>query len=198
MEKTIKINVSDTKPDNKTKNTKTTKKYKKYKPTPNSESQTINNTYTPEQMIEKIESEGFKYVEPEELPNIPLGSHIRYLKIEKDGTVKYRSGGFLTKNEAPTYFCIRGGGARPFSCQLATAKVYAKTPEERVEENKVKKLFFKNYKELIQQIENDEIVVIYKNDFEKLQKFYSDYVKLVKYVKAKKLPIPDKYKPDDY
>lgn len=62
-------------------------------------------TYTDKLSKQEIETLLMEYEKVEDLNNIPLGTHIRYFE-DKDGELKFRTGGILTIKKGLPVYCI--------------------------------------------------------------------------------------------
>lgn len=85
-----------------------------------------NKTYqeklTPEQIAEKLEG----YEKVKDIADVPLNTHIRYFKINKDKSQKYCNGGFLHNKSNPDKFIMLSNGTLIWSVQTKSSIFFKK------------------------------------------------------------------------
>lgn len=114
---------------------------------------------TADEIAEKLQG----YERVEDISEVPINTHLRYFKTDKDGTQKFCSGGFLSdKKDAETYVYLTNG-KQSWPVQMADSPVF------------FRKL---SHKEEIAALHN-----LYKK---KLQEKDAVIKKLKKYIKLKK------------
>jgi len=65
-------------------------------------------TYTDKLTKEQVESLLIDYEQVENIEKVPIGSHIRYFE-DKDGEMKFRTGGIITIIKSPDYIILNNG-----------------------------------------------------------------------------------------
>jgi len=99
-------------------------------------------TYTDKLSKQEIESLLLDYEKVDSLKNVPIGTHIRYFE-NKDGELKFRTGGILTiKNGLPKY-CILKNGKVSWSVQITNSIFFRRITIKEVKEEYEKKLLQK-------------------------------------------------------
>jgi hypothetical protein len=101
-----------------------------YKPT--------GSTYT-QQLSEaeiKKKLEDYTRVKKEEVPSIPLNTHIRYFSINpKTGEKQFRMGGMLTKHDPNNQYIVCSNGTLSWSVQIANSIFYKKMTNNEYKEH---------------------------------------------------------------
>jgi hypothetical protein len=101
-----------------------------YKPT--------GNTYT-QQLSEadiKKKLEDYIRVKKEDVPSIPLNTHIRYFSINpKTGEKQFRMGGMLTKHDPNNQYIVCSNGTLSWSVQIANSIFYKKMSNNEYKEH---------------------------------------------------------------
>jgi hypothetical protein len=141
----------------------------------------------------KKKLEDYVRVKKEDVPTIPLNTHIRYFSINpKTGDKQFRMGGMLTKHDPNNQYIVCSNGTLSWSVQVANSIIY-------------KKMSSNEYKEHIQSEIQDSVqeqleTLIQEN--KKLKKVLSQIKDTTIERKNEKLEKPDKYekqtKPDKY
>ncbi len=99
-------------------------------------------TYTDKLSKQEIESLLLDYEKVDSLKDIPIGTHIRYFE-NKDGELKFRTGGILTiKTGLPTY-CILKNNNLSWSVQIANCIFFRRITIKEVKDEYEKKLLVK-------------------------------------------------------
>lgn len=87
---------------------------------------TLTEKLTEAEINEKLDD----YVQVKDIYKVPLGTHLRYFKIE-NGEEKFRMGGILSKNIGLPKYIVLSNGVNSWSVQTANTVFYRKmTPEE--------------------------------------------------------------------
>ena len=91
-------------------------------------------TMTPEEIAAKLSD--YVLVDEDELPQLKLNAHIRYIKVIGHQKQQYRSGGFLKKNVPPVYMVLStnpDNTGKTWSVQYNGNIIYRKkTPQELI------------------------------------------------------------------
>jgi len=107
---------------------------------------------TDDQVEEKLDD----YKEVADISKVPLGTHLRYFSILKDGTKKFRYGGVLYKNAGLPDYVILSNGKSSWTVQVKTSVFWKKMSLKEIkdeyeeyidgleEENKKLKLIIQN------------------------------------------------------
>lgn len=76
---------------------------------------------SPEELKQKLIN--YKRVDPDKVKDIPLGTHVKYVEVIDTGKFKYKPGGFITFNQAPTYLILVENG-KSWSVQLSNHIIF--------------------------------------------------------------------------
>ncbi len=95
-------------------------------------------TYT-QQLSEaeiKKKLEDYVRVKKEDVPSIPLNTHIRYFSINpKTGEKQFRMGGMLTKHDPNNQYIVCSNGTLSWSVQIANSVFYKKMSNNEYKEH---------------------------------------------------------------
>lgn len=81
-----------------------------------------------------------------DISKIPLGSHVRYFSLDKDGNKLFRMGGQLTKNDGLPNFVILSNGKSSWSVQTGGTTFFKKMSVSEMKNEYEKKLLEKDKK----------------------------------------------------
>ncbi len=99
-------------------------------------------TYTDKLSKQEIESLLLDYEKVDSLKDVPVGTHIRYFE-NKDGELKFRTGGILTIKSGLPKYCILKNGKVSWSVQIANSIFFRRITIKEVKEEYEKKLIDK-------------------------------------------------------
>lgn len=81
-----------------------------------------------------------------DIDKIPLGSHVRYFSIDKDGNKLFRMGGQLTKNDGLPNYVILSNGQKSWSVQSGGTTFFKKMSNSEMKHEYETKLLEKDKK----------------------------------------------------
>lgn len=109
--------------------------------------QTMTDKLTREQIAEQLED----YKQVADISKVPVGSHVRYFSIDKEGKKKYRPGGTIMKNDGLPKYIILTNNVSSWSVQVEKTIFYRKMTLKEIKQ------------EYIDQIKEKEKVIASKN-----------------------------------
>lgn len=126
-------------------------------------------TYTEKLTQEDIDDLLDDYKMIDDLSKVPIGSHLRYCTVDKNGKKKFRLGGFLHKNNGLPKYVILSNNNVTWTVQITNTQFFRKMNikeikneyEEEIEEIK------QEYQKYIKKLEHD--IKILKKMVKKLQ-----------------------------
>lgn len=110
---------------------------------------TFTDKLTKEEIDEKLED----YVLVKDIYKVPLGTHLRYFKLEKDKK-KFRMGGILSNNVGLPNFVVLSNGVNSWSVQVEDTEFFKKMTLDEI-----KASYEKIINELKKRIENLKFMV---------------------------------------
>lgn len=103
---------------------------------------TYQETLTADEIAEKLQG----YEKVEDIADVPINTHLRYFKLEKDGTQTFRTGGFLKDKQQPDKYVMLTNGKQVWSVQVAGTTFFRKLSHKE-EIDALHKLYKKKLKE---------------------------------------------------
>jgi hypothetical protein len=83
-------------------------------------------TYQEQLIADEIAEKLQGYEKVDDISEVPLNTHIRYFKIEKDGTHTFRTGGFLFNKTNADKYVYLSNGKNSWAVQIISAIFYRK------------------------------------------------------------------------
>ena len=87
-------------------------------------------TYQEKLSAKEIEEKLQGYEKIEDLADVPLNTHIRYFKINPDGTQVFRTGGFLYNKQNSEKYVMLSNGKNTWSVQVKDAIFFRKLSQK--------------------------------------------------------------------
>jgi hypothetical protein len=116
---------------------------------------------TPDEIIERLED----YEEIENWENVPLQTHIRYFKINDDGTKVFRMGGWLVNNSGLPIYVVLANSGTSWSIQTKEVIGFKQITVQSIREQ---------YEKIIKQLKDEN------------KKIISEKNKLIAFIKKNK------------